>query len=185
MWTGRAFHPKSYIVQRRERDVATRLSKFIDIDDSSQSTPRVIRSKVTEIDKRKTRTSGNMESEEWTCGFFEEKIMPRRHLEESSLTIKRVDRAQTAPVNVEALQSAAAEVVQRNNGEPKIYFESEGFGFLLKISERSLLFCFLLLTMFSKSTRLIFGNTRSLFPNCLGDHSKTCCHCYGGEVISA
>ena len=117
MWTGRAFHPKSYIVQRRERDVATRLSKFIDIDDSSQSTPRSPpRSEVTEIDKRKT--SGNMESEEWTCGFFEEKIMPRRHLEESSLTIKRVDRAQTAPVNVEALQSAAAEVVQRNNGEP-------------------------------------------------------------------
>ena len=126
MWTGRAFHPKSYIVQRRERDVATRLSKFIDIDDSNQSTPRVIRSKVAEIDKRKTRTSGNMESEEWTCGFFEEKIMPRRHLEEGSLTIKRVDRAQTAPVNVEALQSAAAEVVQRNYGEPKICFESEG-----------------------------------------------------------
>ena len=118
MWTGRAFHPKSYIVQRRERDVATRLSKFIDIDDSNQSTPRVIRSKVTESDKRITRTSGNMESEEWTCGFFEEKVMPRRHLEENSLTIKRVDRAQTAPVNVEALQSAAAEVVQRNNGEP-------------------------------------------------------------------
>ena len=110
MWTGRAFHPKSYIVQRRERDVATRLSKFIDIDDSNQSTPSVIRSKVAEIDKRKTRTSGNMESEEWTCGFFEEKIMPRRHLEEGSLTLmgQRVDRAQTAPVNVEALQSAAA-----------------------------------------------------------------------------
>ena len=125
MWTGRAFHPKSYIVQRRERDVATRLSKFIDIDDSSQSTPRSPpRSEVTEIDKRKT--SGNMESEEWTCGFFEEKVMPRRHLEEGSLTIKRVDRAQTAPVNVEALQSAAAEVVQRNYGEPKICFESEG-----------------------------------------------------------
>ena len=40
MWTGRAFHPDSYIVQRRERDAATRLSKFIDIDESTQSTPR-------------------------------------------------------------------------------------------------------------------------------------------------
>ena len=40
MWTGRAFHPDSYIVQRRERDAATRLSKFIYIDESTQSTPR-------------------------------------------------------------------------------------------------------------------------------------------------
>merc|ERR1719234_59052 len=64
MWTGRAFHPDSYIVQRRERDIATRLSKFIDIEESNQSTPRVLRSNLMSDSKRTTRTSGQFVDEE-------------------------------------------------------------------------------------------------------------------------
>ena len=107
MWTGRAFHPESYIVQRRERDAATRLSKFIDIDESNQSTPRVLRSKLSE--KRTTRTSGEFVEEERTMrtrGLVEE---------ERTRTMGRATRARTAPVNVEALQTA--EVAERNSGE--------------------------------------------------------------------
>ena len=112
MWTGRAFHPESYIVQRRERDAATRLSKFIDIDESNQSTPRVARSKLNN-EKRTTRTSGQFVEEEMTTmrtrGLIEDDWTSRA-------TTGRVARARTAPVNVEALQTAET-AAQRTSGE--------------------------------------------------------------------
>ena len=125
MWTGRAFHPESYIVQRRERDAATRLSKFIDIDESNQSTPRAARSKLNNeksaSDKRTTRTSGQFVEEEITMrtrGLIEDE-RTSVYLEgdwTSRATMGRVARARTAPVNVEALQTAET-AAQRNSGE--------------------------------------------------------------------
>ena len=140
MWTGRAFHPDSYIVQRRERDIATRLSKFIDIEESNQSTPRVLRSnfiKEMSESKRTTRTSGQL--------VDEEERMMRTSEGESRTTMGRAVRAQTAPVNVEALQ--AAEVAERNPGRPSlliifcIFTLHEGIMGLEKISTTQ---CFLL-----------------------------------------
>ena len=121
MWTGRAFHPDSYIVQRRERDVATRLSKFIDIEESNQSTPRVLRSnliKEMSESKRTTRTSGHFvdEEERTMWGLVEEEERTRTSEGGSRTIMGRAVRAQTAPVNVEALQ--AAEVAERNPGQP-------------------------------------------------------------------
>ena len=124
MWTGRAFHPDSYIVQRRERDVATRLSKFIDIEESNQSTPRVLRSNLTKEmseSKRTTRTSGQLVDEEERMmrtmrGLVEEEERTRTSEGGSRTIMGRAVRAQTAPVNVEALQ--AAEVAERNPGQP-------------------------------------------------------------------
>ena len=124
MWTGRAFHPESYIVQRRERDAATRLSKFIDIDESNQSTPRVARSKLNNTeksDKRTTRTSGQFLEEDMpmrTRGLIEEE-RTSGHLEgdwTSRATMGRAARARTAPVNVEALQTAET-AAERNSGK--------------------------------------------------------------------
>ena len=121
MWTGRAFHPESYIVQRRERDAATRLSKFIDIDESNQSTPRVARSKLNN-EKRTTRTSGQFVEEEMTTmrtrGLIDDEGTSG-YLEgdwTSRTTTGRAARARTAPVNVEALQTAET-AAQRTSGE--------------------------------------------------------------------
>ena len=123
MWTGRAFHPDSYIVQRRERDAATRLSKFIDIEESNQSTPRVLRSNLIKESesKRTTRTCGQFVEDEdrtmrTTWGLVDEE--ERTRTSGSRTTMGRAARARTAPVNVEALQTA--EVAERNPGQPSL-----------------------------------------------------------------
>ena len=121
MWTGRAFHPDSYIVQRRERDAATRLSKFIDIEESNQSTPRVLRSNLIKESesKRTTRTSGQfVEDEERTMRTTWGLVEERTRTSESRTTMGRAARARTAPVNVEALQTA--EIAERSPGQPSL-----------------------------------------------------------------
>ena len=212
MWTGRAFHPDSYIVQRRERDVATRLSKFIDIEESNQSTPRVLRSnliKEMSEDKRTTRTSGQFvdEEERTMWGLVDEEERTRTSEGGSRTTMGRAVRARTAPVNVEALQ--AAEVAERNPGRPSLLIIFCIFtlhGGIMGLEKISTTQCFLLQmgslrqyfsrpssssSSLPKSSHhqpiwIIFVDTRSLFAKDLGDQCQKAsgCRCCGGEIGS-